>query len=329
MKSNFGVFACTAVTFGFLMYACASGEVVDGPATGTAGAGSPQGTAGTGNPQGAAGTTGNADRGGTTGGGNQVGTGGAANQTGRGGTTGTGNTVGTAGTTGTGNTVGTAGTTGTGNTVGTAGTTGTGNTVGTAGTTGSAGSTGSCPSTFMIAANGYVQAPGASGTCLHGYAFAGGDAGSTITPKDFATCGASCMLKMSGSVGAATAANNYAGNAYLGFSVGQDSSGSAPATIKPKGSSLTVTFTATTGGLPLRLQLAADTTGAVFWCYTITSPASGSVTVPYAMFNKACWDNSGAAYANEAFMSLEMSVPGGAMATSGVSVAITGVKENP
>ena len=55
----------------------------------------------------------------------------------------------------------------------------------------------------------------------------------------------------------------------------------------------------------------------------------GTVTIPYAMFNKACWDNSGAAYAKEPFMSLQMSVPGGAAATPSVSVAITGVKENP
>jgi len=327
MKRNFGVFACTVLTFGFVVYACASGEVVDGPATGTAGSGNPAGTAGTtgsGNTVGTAGTTGGGNqtgRGGTTGGGNQVGTGGTA---------GTGNAVGTAGTTGAGNTVGTAGTTGTGNTVGTAGTTGSGNTVGTAGTTGSAGSVGTtCPTTFMIASNGWAQAPGASGSCWHCFAFAGGDAGSTITPKDFSACGAGCMLKMSGTVGPATAANSYAGTAFVGFSVGQDPSGTPPATITPKGSSVTVTFTATTGGLPLRLQLGADMTGAVFWCYTIASPAAGTVTVPYAMFNKACWDNSGAAYAKEPIMSMELSVPGGAMATSGVSVTITGVKENP
>ena len=46
----------------------------------------------------------------------------------------------------------------------------------------------------------------------------------------------------------------------------------------PKGSSLTVTFSASTGSLPLRVQLAADSTGAVFWCFTVTAPASGSVT---------------------------------------------------
>jgi len=47
------------------------------------------------------------------------------------------------------------------------------------------------------------------------------------------------------------------------------------------------------------------------------------------MFNKTCWDNMGAFYAKEPIMSLQMNVPGGAMSTAGVSVAITSVKENP
>ena len=45
--------------------------------------------------------------------------------------------------------------------------------------------------------------------------------------------------------------------------------------------------------------------------------------------NLDAWLDKGAAYAKEPFMSLQMSVPGGAAATPGVSVAITGVKENP
>jgi hypothetical protein len=329
MTRNFGVFASVLLTLGFVGYACTSGEVVDGPASGT---GNTTGGQGTGNTTGQGGTqgTGNvigqAGRGGTTGTGNVTG------QAGRGGTTGTGNVTGQAGSTGVGNTTGQAGrggTTGTGNTTGQAGSTGTGNTTGQAGVSGSAGSTGTCAPTFDVSSNGFVQAPGASGSCLQGYAFAGGDAGSSITPMSFATCGAACMLKMSGTVGAATMANAYAGVGYVGFNVGQDASSTTPATIVPKGSGLTVTFTASTGTLPLRLQLAADMTGAVFWCYTIATPSAGTVTVPYAMFNKTCWDNMGAFYAKEPIMSIQMSVPGGATATTGVSVAITGVKETP
>jgi hypothetical protein len=299
MKSNFGVFASVLFVMGFAVYACTSGEVVDGPASGT---GNTTGGQGTGN------TTGGVA--GTTGTGNTTGQG-------RGGTTGVGNTTGQAGR---------GGTTGTGNTTGQAGTTGTGNITGQAGTTGSGGSTGVCPSTFAVAANGFVQAPVAGGNCWHGYAFAGKgmtDTESMITPADFATCGTPCSLTMMGKVGSATMANSYAGVAFIGFNVGQDSTGGTPTTMTPTGSSVTVTFSASTGGLPLRAQLNGASGS---WCYTITgaSPA----TIPYASFNSACWDGSGTAYAKTPIQSFQLVVPGAATPTSGVSVTLTKVTEN-
>ena len=296
MMRNFGAIASVVVTAGFVAFACTSGEVVDGPLSGNGGSGNVAGT-GSGNTVGQAGTQG---------------------QAGRGGTTGTGNTVGQAGTTGRG------GTTGTGNTSGVAGTTGTGNTAGVAGTTGSGGSIGvTCGATFEASADGFVRAPAAGGGCWHGYSFAGGDTGSTITPKDFSTCGMPCMLKMSGTVGPAVAPS-YAGVAYLGFNLGQDNGASTVPTVTPTGTGVTVTFTATTATLPLRAQLSG--TGSTFWCYTITgaSPA----TIPYAMFNTACWDGSGTAYAKQPITNFELVVPGAATATSGVSVTLTSVKEN-
>jgi hypothetical protein len=265
---------------------------------------------GTGNTVGQAGTMGQAGRGGTTGTGNTVG---QAGTTGRGGTTGTGNTVGSAGTTGTGNTVGSAGTTGTGNTAGVAGTTG----------SGGSGSGVICDGSFVASADGFVKAPAAGGGCWHGYSFAGGDAGSTITPKDFSACGMPCMLKMSGTVGPAVAPS-YAGVAYIGFNLGQDNGASTVPTVTPTGTGVTVTFSATTATLPLRAQLSG--TGSTFWCYTITgaSPA----TIPYASFNTACWDGSGTAYAKQPITNFELVVPGAAAATSGVSVTLSGLKEN-
>ena len=296
MMRNFGAIASVVVTAGFVAFACTSGEVVDGPLSGNGGSGNVAGT-GSGNTVGQAGTQG---------------------QAGRGGTTGTGNTVGQAGTTGRG------GTTGTGNTSGVAGTTGTGNTAGVAGTTGSGGSIGvTCGATFEASADGFVRAPAAGGGCWHGYSFAGGDAGSTIAPKDFSACGTPCMLKMSGTVGAAVAPS-YAGVAYLGFNLGQDNGATTVPTVTPTGTGVTVTFSATTATLPLRAQLSG--TGSTFWCYTITgaSPA----TIPYAMFNTACWDGSGTAYAKQPITNFELVVPGAATATMGVSVTLSGLKEN-
>ena len=279
MMRNFGAIASVVVTAGFVAFACTSGEVVDGPLTGTGNSGNSSGM-GTGNTIGGAGTMGQAGRGGTT---------------------------------------------GTGNTSGVAGTTGTGNTAGVAGTTGSGGSVGvTCGAALEASADGFVRAPAAGGGCWHGYSFAGGDAGSTITPTMFSTCGMPCMLKMSGTVGPATAANNYVGVAYIGFNLGQENGASTTPTVTPTGTGVTVTFSATTATLPLRAQLSG--TGTTFWCFNITgaSPA----TIPYAMFNTACWDGSGTAYAKQPITNFELVVPGGAAATAGVSVQISNLKEN-
>jgi hypothetical protein len=204
----------------------------------------------------------------------------------------------------------------------TTGTGGHGGTTGTAGASGTSGNT--CGATFGVQANGFVTAPAQGGACWHGYAFAGGDAGSTISPADFSSCGTPCLLKMTGTIGPATMANNYSGNAYLEFNVGQEATGTAAAQVSPTGTSVTFTFAASIGNLPLRAQLNAG--ASAFWCYTITGPSP--VTIPYAAFNTACWDNSGTAYAKQPIQSIGFSVPGGATATSGVSVTLTSVKEN-
>ena len=256
MMRNFGVFASVLLTLGFVGYACTSGEVVDGPATGR-----PGNTTGTG--------TGN-----TTG---RRAPAARATPPARGGTTGTGNThrhaaappapatpparparrhhrhrqhhrhrpappapatpPAPAGTTGTGKrpAPGTPArhTTGTGNTDGHGQQHRHGQHDRHGRRLGHGGQHRHVPGDVRCRRQRLRASPGASGGCLHGYAFAGGDAGSTIMPKDFATCGTPCMLKMTGTVGAATAANSYAGVGYIGFSVGQESSGT-PATLSPK-----------------------------------------------------------------------------------------------
>ena len=154
--------------------------------------------------------------------------------------------------------------------------------------------------------------------------------GSMILPTDFSPCGSPGAIKMTGSVGPAVDPT-YLGVGYVGFNIAQDPSGSTPIAIKPTGSGLTVTFAATSGGLPLRLQLGADSAGTEFWCKTIDSPASGSVTVAYGDFKKECWGTTGTAFnkATDSIMSIQFTVPGGMLATSGVSVEMKTVKENP
>lgn len=302
MNRNFGVLASTVLTLGFVAYACTSGEVVDGPLTGSAGSGNPAGMAGNG--PGNAGTQGQAGRGGTTGQGAVTG------QAGRGGTTGAAGSNPPRG-----------GTTGTGNTIGTAGTTGAGNSLGQAGTTGSGGSGSvTCGAAFDAAADGFVRTPSLGG-CWHGYAFAGGDTGSTISPTTFGSCGTPCMLKMTGTVGPAVAPA-YAGVAYLGFNLAQDNGSMTKGVVTPTGTGVKVTFSATTSTLPLRAQISS---GSTFWCFTITggSPAM----IPYASFNTACWDNSGTAFGKVPIDNFELVVPGGMTATSGVSVTLSGVQE--
>jgi hypothetical protein len=296
-----------------LAAACTTGETV--PPTGSGGdnGGGSAGTNGSsaGTSGGSAGTVGTS-HGGTTGAAGTV-------ATSHGGTTGAAGTVATShgGTTGTGGTVATSH----GGTTGTAGTSG-----GTAGTLGTGGTTATaCPATFQVATDGYVQAPAYGGACWHGYAFAGGDSMSSILPKDFSACGSPCALTMTGMLAAATAANSYAGVAYIGFNIGQLTSSTTMGTVVPGGTNLVVKFanTSTPSTLPLRVQVGNGTTT---WCYTITgaSPA----TVPYAMMNTACWDNSGTYYGKQAISQVQLVVPGVATGPGMVNTTITGISEN-
>jgi hypothetical protein len=324
MTGKLGAFASAALMFGLCAWACTEGEVVKGPLSGAGGSSNPQGSAGV---TGSGNTVGTA---GVTGSGNQAGT------AGRGGTTGSGNTVGTAGvtgsgarggTTGAGNTVGTAGTTGSGNTVGTAGTTGTGNVAGTAGTTGSAGGSGACPATFSVSTNGFVQMPVQGGNCWSGYPYTYADTfGTAVMPMSptpgFSTCGAGCMLKMTGNIVAVAGMNySYAG---MGFNLGQTSSGSTNTPVAPRGSGLTFNFANTTGGgVVLRAQV---TNGTSTWCTDITtSPA----VIPYSSFHVACYNTPpGAAYAKEPITAIEMNLAGGTMAGA-INLTLTSVTETP
>ena len=193
-KIGFG-FGTLLGSLSLFLVACAAGDTIMGDPTGGA-----QGSAGT---SGAAGTTG------------------AAREVARPAirsarqapwAAGRGGTTGFAGTTGGGLVTGNAGTIGSAGTTGFAGVSGQAGVSGAAGVSGVAGSSGTttCGSAFEVNPNGFTKAPAAGGACWKGYAFAGGDVGSTIMPATFMACGAGCMLRMMGTVGPATATNSYA-----------------------------------------------------------------------------------------------------------------------
>jgi hypothetical protein len=70
----------------------------------------------------------------------------------------------------------------------------------------------------------------------------------------------------------------------------------------------------------VRAQIQA---GATRWCATLTaSPA----TIPYTMFNTACWDGSGTAYAKQPIEAFLLVAPGGEAATP-VDMTLVSVKD--
>jgi hypothetical protein len=80
---------------------------------------------------------------------------------------------------------------------------------------------------------------------------------------------------------------------------------------------LIVSFAATTGGLPFRVQVGSSSTT---WCYTVTG--TSPVTIPWSSFNTMCWDGTGGAYAKQPISNIQLIVPGGQTATPGVSVTL-------
>jgi hypothetical protein len=224
------------------------------------------------------------------------------------------------------------GTAGTGVTAGTTSVGGLANTGGSAGVSSTGGSAGTssvtCEATFTVTMDGFMRAPVSGGGCWHGYAFGGGDTTSTVTfpggGMDFSK--SMGMLKLSGTVGAATEENNYAGNVYFGVNLNQAASSSAKATVTPTGASLVVSFSGA-GNPPMRIQLQApggDTDSTKRWCAPVTT--SGTA-IPYAMFMTECWDGGAqVAYAKQPIEAVLITIPGGA-ADEAFDVTLTGLAE--
>ena len=313
MTRNFGLLAPALLAFGLMAYACTSGEVVEGPLTGTAGSSNTgagagpgsSGTTGQGAGPGSSGTTGSGARGGTTGAAAGPGSSGTTGSGARGGTTGAAAGPGAGGTTGT---AGRGGTTGTAGTVGTAGTTGTGGT-----------GTASCPPSFTVSTNGFVQMP-ISGGCWSGYPYTYADSyGTTVMPAPMAAWTTN-MLKMTGNIVAVSGTNySYAG---IGFSIGQ-TTGGTPTLVSPTGNGLTfnVSNSTTGAGVVIRAQV---TNGTTTWCKDMTTfPA----TIPYGGFTVNCYSPGGAAYAKEPIKGIEVNIAGGT-APGNINLTITSITEN-
>jgi hypothetical protein len=144
---------------------------------------------------------------------------------------------------------------------------------------------------------------------------------------DFMSCGSPCVLSITGMLNAAVAPS-YAGYAFLGYNVGQDSGASTNTPVTPKGSTITPTYTASPTGLVVRAQI----TGAsgMRYCYPATGSAASGTPISYSDFKVACYNGAtaGASYSSsDPIANFQLSIAGGAT-TQQISVTLTNVKEN-
>jgi hypothetical protein len=142
----------------------------------------------------------------------------------------------------------------------------------------------------------------------HGYAFTSASGtGSTIMPMNFDMRAAGTPLCASGTVGAAA---DYSGTALIGVNLNQPMGMGSAMPIVPTKAGLYVQVK-NNGASTLRVQIQGPN-GAMDandrWCAPITGT---SAFVPWAMFNTTCWDNMGAAYANQPIVAAMVLVPGG------------------
>jgi hypothetical protein len=165
----------------------------------------------------------------------------------------------------------------------------------------------------------------AGGACWRGPAYVNADPGSPVTPANFSACGTPCVLRMTGTVGAATMANNFAGYAQIGLNVAQDFGSPTVGSIAPTGTGVTVVYEASTGGLGMRLQISA---GSTIWCANMIGPSP--VAIPWANFRTNCWDTAGGTnYTKQPLNSMALLVLGGATSTPNVSLTLTSISETP
>lgn len=188
-----------------------------------------------------------------------------------------------------------------------------------AGTGGVVGGTGGAATAVSFTRDAEGRFVGSPATAA-GYGFAY-IAGATQTdlpaPLDAATqiCG-------SGSVPISA---DYSYVAGIGWNVNQaGGEGTAASPYPATVSSLTVTY-ANNGGSPLRVQASNGTT---HWCYTLPAGAGGTVTIPAAQFNTACWNASGSAWNGTGLASVQLIVPSTNAAATTFNACLSGVRVN-
>ncbi|HEY4106352.1 MAG TPA: hypothetical protein VGM44_20775 [Polyangiaceae bacterium] len=247
-----------------------------------------------------------------------------------GGNNGSGNTgnFGAGGVIGVGN-----GTSGGSTSTGVAGSTGTSGSVGVAGFgtggLGAGGSSGAMSGGGTTGAGGAGMSGGGylvSGA-WHGYVYTSATGtGSSILPMDFSMNSAGQPFCASGSVAPMA---DYSGVAIVGYNVNQATGANSPlGTVTPTATGLVVNVT-NTGMSPLRVQLqgpngATDATQR--WCATITG--SGG-TIPYSMFNTACWDGTGTNYSGQPIAAVQILVPGDNLVPVMYNFCLNSVSDGP
>src|SRR5262249_39464299 len=100
----------------------------------------------------------------------------------------------------------------------------------------------------------------------------------------------------------------------------------ATSLVAPTGTGIKVSFANSSTASVLRVQLAADTTGTTFWCYTVTG--TSPLTIPYTSFTQQCYATpTGPAYAKQPILSVQLSVPGDSTGAKTLNVSLLSVNE--
>lgn len=173
-------------------------------------------------------------------------------------------------------------------------------------------------STFSVGNDGYVRTAAFGGACWFGYAFAGRDPQSELTPASFDDCGPGCELEVAGTV-----FPDPASYAYLGFNLGQVVGSATADMVAPHGTGISISYTLSGDAPELRLVLVGANTE---WCREL-SLSDATASVPYSEFKTACWTGgTHVTYAGEPVRRIELLVPGGS-APASCSFGISAVAE--
>jgi hypothetical protein len=180
--------------------------------------------------------------------------------------------------------------------------------------------TGPCGAEFDVRAGGFVTAPGANNSCMHGLASIS-QAEATLEPADFSDCGDDCMLCMSGSIAKSPSLTGYAN---LIVTINQTSLPGTQGVVVPKGSELAVSFSNVSGG-DVRLVLEGGNDGDT-WCFVLP-PLGTTLNIPYTSFNTNCSDNSGTYWGGHPLRAISLRVGSNATNPTPVGVCLNSFED--